>query len=190
MSLRIGRALLPRKRLVMDWIQPSLIENIQVGSIMQSSTTQTATIASVDLSRAVLIPQSYMGGLTDPDGNLGILTLTNATTVTLSFLSGGGITTYYFAVVQFFPGVLRSLQYAVTGMVSPALTSTTTIAPVNTAKTFLLHLGNNPSLVGTNSYGYFTTRLTLTNETTITATRKQQFAGYNTTTGMVAVEFF
>lgn len=192
MSLRMDRVLLPNTRSVLESVLPSWIESIQLGTIVQVANSQTATIASVDVSRTVLIPQGWDNGGLDPDEMLGILTLTNATTVTLSFGGTGtiGTVTYAFAVVQLLPGVLRSLQYGTMSMAHPTLTTTATITAVNTSKTFLLHLGNAFGMTGRQQFRYATNALTLTNETTVTATRTVSQPTATTACGFAAVEFF
>jgi hypothetical protein len=172
------------------WGASSLIESIQYGTIALSGvqTSNTATITSVDLSRAIIIDlrqsNNWNGG-TQPAYTSNTLALTNSTTVTAFRNATGGIAlTAAFAVVQVAPGVVKSIQ---SGRVSGNGTVTVTITGVNTAKTFLLSLGLEGDSGGRDDafYAY----MSLTNSTTITFTRGVG-AGTGQLAGWIAVEGF
>lgn len=176
--------------LVSLWGASSLIESIQYGTIAISGvqTSNTATITSVDLSRAIIIDlrqsNNWSGG-TATAYTSNTLALTNSTTVTAFRNASGGIAiTPAFAVVQVAPGVVKSIQ---SGRVSGSGTVTVTITGVNTAKTFLLSLGLEGDSGGRDDafYAY----MSLTNSTTITFTRGAS-AGSGMTAGWIAVEGF
>ena len=172
------------------WGASSLIESIQYGTIALSGVqlSNTATITSVDLSRAIIIDlrqsNNWNGG-THPAYTSNTLALTNSTTVTAFRNATGGIAlTAAFAVVQVAPGVVRSVQ---SGRVSGNGTVTVTITSVNTAKTFLLSLGLEGDSGGRDDafYAY----MSLTNSTTITFTRGVG-AGTGQYAGWIAIEGF
>lgn len=67
--------------------------------------------------------------------------------------------------------LISSIQTGTIGIVPAALSNTTTITSVDMSKTILLHNGT-AFVSGTGaSYSSYLTRLTLTNDTTVTATR-------------------
>ena len=172
------------------WGASSIIDNIQYGTIAINgvSTSSTATITSVDLSRSVLIDlrqsNNWNGG-TQPAYTSTTLALTNSTTITAyRNVAGGLAVTAGFVVVQFLPGIWRSIQ---SGRVSGNGTVTATINNVNTAKTILLSLGLEGDSGGRDDafYAY----MSLTNSTTITFTRGAS-AGSGLSTGWLALEGF
>lgn len=172
------------------WGASSLIESIQYGTVsLGAGTTATATITAVDVSRSVLIDlrslNNWSAG-TQPAYTSTRLTLTNSTTVTGDRNASGGITcSAGFAIVQFRPGVIKSVQYG--NINGGAATNTATITSVNTDKTFLLSLGIIGDTGGLD--GYFYSILSLTNATTVTATRGIA-GGAGVNHGFVAVEGF
>lgn len=182
--------------LIAQWGASSLIASVQYVSIAVAGTSATATISSVDTSRAVVV---HLGeGSPHNTGNSTstsflTLVLTNATTVTASRFDASGFTvTATGVVIEFMPGVLRSLQqYTVS--VASATSGTATISTVTPEKTFLLPRGmnNNDTAGGSASWAQNLTgqRTTLTNSTTVTSTRNTSGTITNTVAG-TAVEFF
>ena len=172
------------------WGASSLIESIQYGTIALSGvqSSNTATITSVDLSRAIIIDlrqSNNWNAASQPAYTSNTLALTNSTTVTAFRNASGGIAlTAAFAVVQVAPGVVKSIQ---SGRVSGNGTVTVTITSVNTAKTFLLSLGLEGDSGGRDDafYAY----MSLTNSTTITFTRGVG-AGTGQYAGWIAIEGF
>ena len=173
------------------WGASSLIENIQYGTVALSGVTNaTTTITSVDITRATVI---HLGQSNNWSGGSGAqyssayVELTNATTVKAVRNTVGGIDcNVNFAVIQFCPGILRSVQ---TGSVTinSGLTNTATVTTVNTDKSLLIYLGlqSNAAVDGA---GY--ERLSLTNATTITGTRQDTTGGGIPTVTFALLEFF
>jgi len=170
------------------WGASSLIESIQRGTIALNtgvSNTQTATINSVDMSRSrlVMLGMSMNGGTVNNQGPTRIA-FTNATTITANVPGGGGggtINTISYEVVQYLPGVIKSIQRGT----ALGNSGTAAITEVNTARTMVDHLGGT----GTDANSNITsvTRSVLTNSTTVTVVGT---GGSADTGGFQAVEFF
>lgn len=166
----------------------SVIKSIQRGTIAMNTTSDTATIAAVDVANTRL---RFLGfndnNAADniPDASIRIA-LTNATTVTATRASSGAsnpIVSY--EVIEYFPGVIKSIQRGSIAILSAA-TATATIEPVNTAKSEIDYLGVQfPTTATQREWAY----LTLTNGTTVTGTRSSA-AGTTTTVGFQVVEWF
>lgn len=159
------------------WGASSLIRSVQYGTVALSGvTTNTATIVAVDTSRAVVIDlcasNNWSGGTSEAYA-VPRFTLTNSTTVTAVRGAVGGIDcNAAFAVVEFAPGVLRSVQ---TGTITPTAGAVTaTITDVNVAKAVVLSLGVSGDNGGVG--GSWWSRLTLSSSTTVTATRQDTSA--------------
>lgn len=150
----------------------SRIKSIQRGTILVTGAqTNTATIAAVDTAHALI----YWAGhrLDTNNGNTAWMTvaLTNATTVTASRGSAGGAETNVvsFVVVEFYPGVIKSVQRStVTIPVSTANNQTATITAVDLLKAQLNFLGSR-TLSATFSGASQSPTVVLTNATTVTA---------------------
>jgi hypothetical protein len=149
--------------LVSSWMRQGYIRSIQVVRIVGAT---TATITAVDTSNTILIHQGDTHGADTATASRVInrLTLTNSTTVTAT---GNANTTASGVVIEFFAGVLKSVQ---TGTVSTNTTSTAPITAVNTSKAFVIHLGTSGSVGDATPVNQASTEFTLTNATTVTCT--------------------
>jgi hypothetical protein len=163
------------------------IRSIQAGSIaINAAASNTATIASVIVGNSVII---YGGHTTNDVGTTrpvttARVTLTNSTTVTATNGLNSGIQTVTFTVIEFEPGVLRSVQRG-TITVGASATETATITAVDTRKAAVIFLGFTIAAFASNDLVY--PRLDLTNSTTVTAT--VALAGGSTVVGYQVVEF-
>ena len=83
-------------------------------------------------------------------------------------------------------GGIKSVQQGTIAINDPALSNTAVITSVNTAKAFVLNLGMETASTG---IAQIMTRVSLTDATTVTATRGATAAGNNVTVGFVVVEF-
>jgi hypothetical protein len=171
------------------WTQPSGVKSVQRNTItITGATSNTATITSVDVSNARLRWLSETISNTADTGikSLVRLALTNATTVTATVNTSPGAdsTIVSFEVIEYFPGVIKSVQRGTIALAAVA-GNTASINPVNTAKTELDFLGVNidgsVNLVNT-------VRLVLTSATVVTATMGT--AEGNTTVGYQVVEWY
>ena len=158
------------------WGASSLIKSIQTGTAnTNASVTGTATITAVDLANSIILYGGDSQGNANPNLVVvfGHMALTNATTVTAT-QSGNFNATFAFTVVEFLPGVLRSVQ---SGTVTQTSTSTaTTILSVNTAKSMVMFLGQVAGSGAPNS-DTLVMKYALTNATTVTSTQ-DAFGGF------------
>jgi hypothetical protein len=155
----------------------SAIRSVQAGQITGTGTAQTATITAVDMSNSIVV----FGGFSRTVTTFGNeyqptflrLVLTNATTLTATRDTADNTMFMSFTVVEFWPGVLRSVQRG-TITVGAALNNTATILAVTPGKSAVQNLGwstnGDSALENIN--------LTLTNATTVTAA-KQAASGSN-----------
>lgn len=160
------------------------IKSIQTGviNIPHRSYTNTDTINSVDVSNCILL---YLGqrALSDYwsgwDCISAYLTLTNSTTITatrdgIDLEEDPSNIDISYSILEFYPGIIKSIQSGTITIPSASTTHTATISAVNTGKTLISFLGLSPT---PGSGGNVVTQssnlasLTLTNSTTITATR-------------------
>ena len=150
------------------------IARIQRGTITiaSASTSNTATIAAVDLSRTrvVLLGMTDEGSDTTVQKTSMRVALTNATTVTATVdAAGAGNRIVSFEVVEYVAGSIRSVQRGTINTGTSA-SGTATITVVNTARTTLDYLGFTSPYSGAAVPGHSQCRLVLTNATTVTAT--------------------
>lgn len=184
----------PWARHVAMWGAASFIASVQYGTRAANNTAAAYTVAisAVDVSRTVLIGLGQMGGSTQPRDSDGRWSLTNATTVTLTFATANNANmTFAFGAYEFTAGFWKSLQYGTVTVTDPAISNTAAISSVNTAKTLMFELGNAFSVNGVLPRQYSELRLTLTNATTITANRDSSAAsGEVVTINFLALEGF
>ena len=173
------------------WGASSLVQSVQYGTaVATGSLTGTATITAVVLANSVVM---YLGNsTTDTSAAIGRvqsrLDLTNTTTVTCTSRDAVATKTVSFVVLEFAPGVVKSLQTGTLNITTGQQSNTATITTVNTAKTFLVWDNQDSNTAGTNAEAF--ARLTLTNATTLTATQGAVASGGNITTNYTALEFF
>ena len=170
-----------------------IIESIQQISITIAGGTSsnTATITSVDTSRSLLLYNGQTTALTgDTEGEQfgGPITsvrggLTNATTVTATRggTSATPVTAYY-TVVQFKSGATTQIQKGTIAL-SAATSNTATITSVDTSRSVAFHNGWSTA---TASRGTTPGTIVLTNATTVTA---QVNGASNITVAYTVVEF-
>lgn len=159
----------------------------QFGAVAMASPTQsaTATITAVDPTRSLLIPLGTTStrGAADLGAGFTLLTFTNPTTITGDRGSSSGDVSAAFVVVQFQPGVWKSIQRN-TIVLSGVTSNTRTVTAVDTTKAFLMSLGFNATSATTDATAL--AKLALTNTTTITATKNTSTD--DTTVGFQLVE--
>ncbi len=169
------------------WTQAGFVKTIQRGTIIIASgnVSNTGTITSVDVNNA---RSKYLGnndaGADSQPSLLARVALTNGTTVT-AFVNTAPTNnlTVAFEIVEYFPGVIKSVQRGSITITGGTGTNTATITTVNTLKSELTYLGTT---IG--STGADVAWLALTNATTVTATNK---AGSSTSiVGYEVVEWF
>lgn len=168
---------------------PSLIKSVQRGTITITggNSSNTATITAVVLANSLLAWGSNglnTAGQVDAAMFMARLELTNTTTVTAT---RGGTTedlTVPYQVIEFWPGLLRSVQRGTVVTGTPA-----TITSVNTAKSILQYLGCVAATTAGGEWGRNQAYVVLTNGTTVTATEGGGTTG-NITAGYQVAEYW
>lgn len=173
------------------WGASSLVKSIQRGTISTTSTMGSATISAVDVNNSFV----RYGALTQTQANnnwavgLGGIYLDTSTTVSITLGANGGTAVFAFEVVEFLPGVIKSVQRGSMVLTGAVTSGTSTITSVNTAKATLASLGwaiNAPGAPNTDE----ATKLVLTDATTVTANRISGTGTYTTYNRWEVVEFF
>lgn len=167
----------------------SYVKSIQRGAInLNSVTSATATITAVSVADAMILwgGQYEQSAASSPEDYASRVELTNATTVTAYRNTGaGGTNNIYFEVIEFYPGVVRSIQLG-TGSTSATTTGTATITAVDTTKTWLSYLGFTSPYNVPSGPGLTNGSVNLTNLTTVTFNGQ---GAIDRTWGFCAVEF-
>lgn len=193
---RLGRTRLlglPYSARVSQWMARGFIQSLQTGTIaiINGSVSGTATLSpAVRPENAWLIPMGYTsteaaGALTDFNA---LITLTNATTVTGTRTGNTQLLTPRFAMLEFVPGVIRSIQYSSATLTAVA-SAAATISAVVAAKTIVTPLGFSTNAGGGGIAGsQCDLDVQLTNTTTVTVTGNNSANTY--TVGFVVVQFY
>lgn len=155
------------------------IKSIQRGTIVvaNAASTNTAAITAVDTNNAILRHLgSTIGGTDHTDSDIR-LDLTNGTTITATRAGTSGAVTVSYEIVEFYPGVIKSIQRG-TITTNGVASNTATITSVDTTKAecHMLGYSDNATASSANSM----TRLALTNATTVTVTCGSSAALQNT----------
>ena len=150
------------------WGANSLIKSIQRGTITISNPaiTNTATITAVNMDNAVLRWTGWeAGGVSQADHNMANLVFTNSTTITSNRAQAGVSTaTNNFIIIEYKPGVIKSIQRA-QGAVPTTPTAFTITAVSSIDRTEEIWLGL--SCDSTSSALSIIPRITLTSTTNV-----------------------
>lgn len=161
---------------------------------MNAATSGTATITSIDPNNSIVFyggMQTAEGANVSPKVALATCVLTNSTTITATRnASTGDVASAAFIVVEFMPGIIKSLQRGTIVIATSAASNTATITTVATGKTLLIMCGSNSSADNSSFAGDYVAKTVLTNATTITATRGTSPASYTVVVAYQAVELF
>jgi hypothetical protein len=174
-----------------QWTQGSGIKSIQRGtiSIAAGATSNTATITSVVTgnTRIKYLGYTANGTADTPDIACILLALTNATTLTATVGAVGTDTRIVaYEVIEYWPGVIRSVQRGTVTTVGAA-SNTATITAVVVLKSETEFLGFSSPYNATTSLNLASCRVVLTNETTVTATG---LGAINRTIGFQVTEWY
>ncbi len=158
--------------LVSAWLRRSTVKSIQNGIIVigAASTSNTAAITAVRLADSLLV---YVGWAADPtavtilEDNC-LLTFTSSTVITASHDTAGQNLAAGFQVIEYWPGIIRSVQRGTIVIANGTASNTATITTVNTTKSIVTFLGTTFTAIAAVDER---ARLTLTNSTTVTANR-------------------
>jgi len=107
-----------------------VVNSVQTNSVsLVGATDGTRTISSVDLNKSVIFFKFGPAGGASAGfyNSLGLVELTNSTTVTGKRMSTYSTTTYYFDVVEFADGIINSIQRGTTTMAGSSLININTI---------------------------------------------------------------
>ena len=153
--------------------RPSIIKSIQHVqiTIAASSTSNTATITSVDTNYTAILLSGFQSGTSTSSANaFPRAVLTNATTVTATRdTSSTNTVTISVAVIEFQSWVLASNVQRGTISLTSVASNTATISSVTTSRAVVLSGGYTTTTGGSSTSLY--TNLELTNSTTVTAAR-------------------
>lgn len=146
----------------------SLVKSVQAVSVSASGPSNIATLAiPVDTSNCILFfaEMSVSTGGAVVDAAI-YAQLTSSTTVTFTHTSAGVNSTGYATVVEFWPGVIRSVQRGTVTISGTNGSGTATISAVG-ATAFVNMTGFDTNLSTVDTF----TSVVLTNSTTVTAQR-------------------
>jgi hypothetical protein len=188
-SRLLGSALGSR---IAQWTQRGFIRSIQRGTVtIGAVTSATATITAVDMANSVLLYGGFQNDVAAAayDQLFPRVELTNATTVTAVKTTAANTEIIAFEVIEFYPGVLRSVQRGVISSAGVA-TNTATITAVTVAKASVVTLAwTGVASGGGGEMQQTTAHVVLTNATTVTLTRGSAVAG-SLVGGYQVLEFF
>ena len=185
-----GTGPLAQAGVVANWGGPSLIKSVQRLSVG----TVDVTITAVDTASTVIVwggvNGTYSGGASGNEVNKRV-TLLNSTTVRPTNTVTRGTVTAIVVVIEFVPGVIKSVQYGATTITAPSQTGTSSITAVNINKAMLLFLGTQSDCGSGAALAYGFANLAINSSgDTVTATQGAGAAPGNTYTGFCMVEFF
>lgn len=173
-----------------------VIKSIQYNTVSHVDTVNTRTITAVNVDNSIIMNLGVSqtgGGDGEADDYFAYVELTDSTTVTATKqdadLDSNSILS--FCVIEFFPGIIKSVQAGTIAITSGNTSNTDTITSVDTSKSMLIHLGTSTTggFTAMDDIEHILTRITLTNATTITATRHDGTSASSITSYMLA-EFF
>jgi hypothetical protein len=169
------------------WGASSIIKSVQSGYLTGGTNSYAATIAAVNPNHCLLLYQNFdhSGSGTQAYYFTNTLTLTDATTITVGRQSAGGaVIGVAWTVLEFLPGVIKSIQ---AGLITlAAAPGTATVNAVNPQKCMLLYEGSLSPHTGPEA-NIWPVKLVLTNATTVTAST---YTNANAQAAFRLVEFF
>lgn len=155
-----------------------IVKSVQYGSItlFDGESTDTATINAITTSNSVVMHLGQTSNGTDMDDYFVNLVITDSTTITANMSSGisaGDTLVVTFCIIEFYGGVLKSNQSGNIFLegTDSIVTNTATINAVDTNKAILFSRGSLVGGANIDQSSQAFTNITLTNTTTITATR-------------------
>jgi hypothetical protein len=176
---------------VAQWGQRSLIKSIQRGTIAVPDASADETITAVVVGNSRLM---YLGDRSDSAGTFFAddfcvkLILANATTITATRGTTAGDAAVSYEIVEYWPGVIRSVQRSTIAITTGNTSNTAAITAVNSlAKTTCDCLGYQSSSTDT-TLGRAT--LVLTNATTVTANLNTAAGNGTLTVGFQVIEWW
>lgn len=177
---------------VLSLLPSTGVSAVQYGSITTTTggvTTFNATISNVDTTKSTVV---YLGHNVNtnaiaPAEEMGYLQLLNSTTVQLTTNGAGSYTiTVYFAVMTF--TAATSVQQGTIAIPAAATSATASITSVTVGRSICFYLGMKFN-ANNNNIGEWFCAVTLTNSTTVTASRGMQTNVDSPTVGYAVVAF-
>lgn len=170
------------------------IQNVlMAGTDSVASTTHTIT--SVSTTRTAVFNRTGHSMVqtpnnpVNPSSYLHRYTLTNATTLTkVRFTGAANRSDLALVVVEFAASVVASIQYGSITVNAPGTTGTATITSIDTARSVVAALGHSTDSPESSLGGEGSASVTLTNATTVTAT-KGGGGTYGITISFMVIEF-
>lgn len=161
----------------------SLVKSIQRGTTtLIAQTSNTSTITAVDPNNSAIhfLGSTFNASSVNEAVSKARVTLTNATTVTVTQnTANANTTTVSWEVIEYWPGVIKSVQRG-----TIIVTTTATITTVDTTKAIVDFLGFSSTVVSFDAQDQ--PNVVLTNATTVTGTATAAGA----TVGFQIVEFY
>lgn len=179
---------------IIEFASGILNSSTQAGTISVTTTTNTATITAVTAGQAMVI----WGGTTSNDTtNAGygaslVLSLTNGTTVTATAngtVTGSTTSIAHYTIIEFKAAAIKSVNRGTITIAVSATTGTASITAVNTAYAIPNFTGFSSESGAANAndaIGF--TDMTLTNSTTVTATRNTSSGSFTNNCGWEVIE--
>lgn len=170
------------------------VKSVQYGSVtMASATSGTAAITAVVVANSIILHLGSSLTTTTATAHGDIMSymeLTNATTVTTNRAGSTGTMISTFCVIEFQANIVKSNQRGTITFLTASATSA--INEVNINKTMISYLGQNGGASGSDvdQLDHALANLTLTNSTTITATKASSSSPLNTNINYQLVEFY
>jgi hypothetical protein len=146
----------------------SAIKSIQTVSITTSTVSATATIGAVDPNNTILIWNGFTTnqiGTSEPSAFC-YISLQDSTTVKVQKIGGTDSITIPITVIEFWPGVIKSVQRGTISWTG-SISATATIAAVDVTKSTVMFCGWGDN--GNDNFYRVLPKLTLTNGVTVTA---------------------
>lgn len=179
--------------MVARWGASSLVKSVQHVTIaLSTNNSATSTIASVVAANTIVsfnrVYCNNTGSNNAPSAQIEV-ELTDATTLTANRVASSGVNAgVTVSVIEFHPGVLRSVQRGSIALSASVSTNTATVTSVDTNKAWLINRGTYVNVAAADAY--ILGRFLLSNATTITFERWTN-DGLTTLTGFYdLVEFF
>ncbi len=162
---------------VSQWMMRSQVKSVQRATLLGNA---TATITAVVMANSRLRYLGHINNNDTQDLDYVLLTFTNPTTITATTTTVGGGVSVSFEVIEYQPGVIKSVQRGTIGA-----NTTAAITAVDVKKSELDHLGTTNTEAFTGDYAHGL--IVLTNATTITSIVA---IGANVITGYQVIEWF
>lgn len=186
-SNQVGSVTYKTNYTVLEFNSGILNSAVQQGQCLNGN--GSATISSVSTANTMLFWQGMTYSTTWNSYNLHMyISLTNSTTVQANNFTPSSTANVRFAVVEFNPAYIKSVNRSVLTSAASAATVTLTIAAVNTAKAFVNWLGFTINAAAFTNTAQAISASSLTNSTTATATRNTA-AATTFTNSLEVIEF-